>query len=553
MHPLLQLDEIQRLIFKSLEPRDLARLAQTCKAFFHTATDELWKTIHSFSPFLSCLPPDFQYRYRKLQVEELQRYDFYVPKVQNLFLEGRGVMLLPPPFRSKPKSKASEHNPEKTWEELWEEIAKLRPMSELLSNLRRLRISNVEERLLVPLIGISGSNLTQIRIQFIQNKQTPSVTFKVLDGIQHTPKLESLFVRDHEAHLIDLIRQSPLKHLRLDPRIRCNEPQYNQSPLRHEILQKSTLKNLTLGLTRDWYTPEIKALNSKYLPALKKLWLNLTVFDPRQCEQSCVNITADSWTCRSDKLPYNHNLHRATNCGRQSPTVFLQGLDNPELSLLNIKFPIEVTGRKFLDVVSAANNSCRLGNLTELALAGGGWFPHCWECGHRPPPQIRPADLRTGLNMLLPLPQLRILRLSVAPNFLDILDLKLYRSITAGLPALEKLSLGHPQFRANHTGYGEEILYERVSLHHLAAFCSMLPNIKEVSIGTIDGSILEERPRTEWACVGVESLTIPNHADIIYQEVNLGLLRLGLETYFPNSDLAKHPLYRREYMFNRAN
>jgi hypothetical protein len=119
--------------------------------------------------------------------------------------------------------------------------------------------------------------------------------------------------------------------------------------------------------------------------------------------------------------------------GRRSPTVFLKGLDNPELGLLNIKFPFEVPGRKFLDVVSAVNNSCRLGNLTELVLAGGGWFPHCRECGHRPHPQIPPADLRTGLNMLLPLPQLKILRLSVAPNFLDILNLKLYRSITAGL------------------------------------------------------------------------------------------------------------------------
>jgi hypothetical protein len=229
-----------------------------------------------------------------------------------------------------------------------------------------------------------------------------------------------------------------------------------------------------------------------------------------------------------------------------------KGLDNPDLSLLNIKFPFEVTGRKFLDVVSAANNSCGLGNLTELALAGGGWFPHCRECEHQLRPQIRPADLRTGLNMLLPLPQLKILRLSVAPNFLDILDLKLYRSITAGLPALEKLSLGHAEFYANYTGYGQEIFYERVSLHHLAAFCSMLPNIKEVSIGTIDGLTLEEYPRTEWACVGVKSLRISHHADIS-RGVILGLLRLGLAIYFPNSGLAKHPLYRREYMFNRAN
>jgi hypothetical protein len=553
MHRALQLDEIQRLIFKSLDRSDLARLAQTCKAFFHVATDELWKTINSFSPFLSCLPSDFQYRYRKLQLEDLQRWDCYVPKIQNLCLESRAVMVLPSPFRSKHKSKANKHNPEKTWEELWEAIAKLRPISELLSNLRRLRISNVEDRLLVPLIGISGSNLTQIHIQLIQNKQTQSFAFKILDGIQHTPKLESLFVRDKEAHLVDLIRQSPLKHLRLDTRIHCHRPLYNPSPPLYEILRKSTLKNLSLGLTRDWYSPEIKALNSKYLPVLNKLWLNLAVFNPGHCEQSCTNITANSWTCRHHLPPYNHNLHRATNCGRRPPTGFLKGLYNPDLSLLHIKFSSEVTGRMFLDVVSAANNSCRLGNLTELALeGGGGWFYHCRECAHRPCPQIQPADLRTGLNLLLPLPQLRVLRLSVAPNFLDILDLKLYRSVTAGLPALEKLSLGHAEFYANYTRYGREMFYERVPLHHLAAFCSMLPKIKEVSIGTVDGLTLEEHPRAKWACVGVESLSISHHADV-YRGENLDLLLLGLETYFPNSGLAKQHLYRRKYMFNREN
>ena len=190
MHLSLQLDEIQRLIFKSLEPRDLARIARTCKAFFHLATDELWKTIKSLTPFLSCLPPDFQYRYRKLQVEDFQRYHFYVPKIRNLFLESsRTVIVLPPPFRSKPKSLAITHNTEKTWEELWEEIAKIRPMSESLSNLRRLRVSNVQERLLIPLIGISGSNLTQIHIKFIQDGQVPSITHKLLDAIQCTPKI----------------------------------------------------------------------------------------------------------------------------------------------------------------------------------------------------------------------------------------------------------------------------------------------------------------------------------------------------------------------------
>jgi hypothetical protein len=65
----------------------------------------------------------------------------------------------------------------------------------------------------------------------------------------------------------------------------------------------------------------------------------------------------------------------------------------------------------------------------------------------------------------------------------------------------------------------------------------MLPNIKEASIGTIDGLTLEKRPRTEWACLGVESLRISHHADNSGGGI-LGLLRLGLEMYFPNSGQA---------------
>lgn len=143
--------------------------------------------------------------------------------------------------------------------------------------------------------------------------------------------------------------------------------------------------------------------------------------------------------------------------------------------------------------------------------------------------------------MLLPLPQLKVLRLSVAPNFLDVLDPKLYESIAKGLPALEKLTLGHADFYV-HSEYIEDFIYERVPLHHLAAFCSMLPNIKEVSIGTLDGLTLEKRPRKKWACVGVTSLSIAHHADVRKGEM-LDLLRLGLETYFPNSGLAKQKLY----------
>lgn len=38
--------------------RDVAKLARTCKALAEPALDVLWKTQHSLSPLVMCLPPD---------------------------------------------------------------------------------------------------------------------------------------------------------------------------------------------------------------------------------------------------------------------------------------------------------------------------------------------------------------------------------------------------------------------------------------------------------------------------------------------------------------
>lgn len=39
-------------------PRDVARLARTCKALADPALDVLWRTQHSLAPLVMCLPPD---------------------------------------------------------------------------------------------------------------------------------------------------------------------------------------------------------------------------------------------------------------------------------------------------------------------------------------------------------------------------------------------------------------------------------------------------------------------------------------------------------------
>ena len=541
MHPAWEIDDIRHLLFEHLEPASLARLAQTCKIFFNIATDELWKTITSVSAFLSCFPLD--YRRRPLHVDDLQRLHFYSAKIRNVILESEGIhrtIRLPPQFNASSKM-GKVGSDLKTWEQLWSEIATIRPASSFLVNLKCVRVSCIAEELLIPLVGITGSNITQIYIKYITNPQKNSTVLRMLDQLQDTSKLEYLFVRDSEPDpvVLKVIQASPLKHLRLDPRVHGGKHagfHFKMIPLRLEILEKSTLEKLTIGLTRDWCTPQIAASTSKYLPALQTLWLNLTTFVAEDCQNSCIN-TATPWTC-CGALPNSNQLAGSqTDCGRRPPTLFFEKLDNPKLSLLNLKFHFNATGSMFLDIISSLKKSCRLRHLTELALAGGGWFNNCGECGARPPPRIKPSELRSAMTMLLPLPQLRVLRISVAPNFLSILDLDLYRTITGGIQSLEVLSLGHREFVAS-SEFDGVVYYERVSLHHLAAFCSMLPNLRKVDVGTVDMTALEGTPQTTWACHSVKDL-------VIYNVIGVGRgdetacqssLRSMVNIFFPSLD-----------------
>jgi hypothetical protein len=536
MHRAWHIEDIRLSIFDYLEPRDLARLAPTCKIIFDYSTDQLWKKISSCAPFLKCLPKDWSSR--PLQPDDIERLDVYGSKVRKILITGqfRTPSQVPKEFR-KLKLIRSSHG--KSWNDIWAEIAQIRPSTaEFLPNVESIRVENSFEDVLIPLIGISGKNLQQLYIKYIHHAQPVSVVRAILDGIRDAPRLEYLFVRDGAPELVPtrLIQSAPLNHLRLTPRIsmtpRYGEADYKKYAIRVEILEKASLEHLTLGLTRDWYTSQVgEAVERKYLPALKTLWLNLTTFKP----EPCLNPTCKSnnaWTCGPGQPPRwvieaaKHNPVHAGDCTRQPPSIFFEGLDKPELQLLNIKFPVEATGPMFLQVVSAAKQSCRLHRLTELALAGGGYEAS-------PKPLIQSPDLRKAIQMLMPLPQLRTLRLSVAPNFLDVLDLQLYQEIADGLPALEKLMIGHPTFATFGIFYGEH--WENTPLQNLAAFCSLLPNLQEVSSGTINVATLTANSHLKWISPKVHSLKV--HYWNPSQDTQLVQSCIG--KWFPNATVGR--------------
>jgi hypothetical protein len=547
MHHAWQIEDIWFLISQHLEPRDLSVLAQTCRLLFDIATNDIWRAVTDLSVFLYLLPEDSTRRW--LRPEDIRRLDLYATKVQNINLEGPTAlapMRTPERFKEMsgggPKglkkiwvTRGGSKGLKKTWEVLWQDVAAQRSNNYgFLPNLRHLRINNVAEELLAPLVGISGLRLERLHIMYMDHSTAFPNMLNMLERFQDTPKLEDLLVQDGDDGGLPLkvVQQSPLKTLQMDPRAHAayyNSPLPKQYALRAEIFRKSTLQHLNMGLARDWYFPEVETIRP-YFPALKTLTLDLIKFKPSS--GPCPNGGADSWTCAK------RTEHASDqDCGRRSPAVFFRGLDSPALSLLEVRFPCDTTASMFLDVVSAVNESCRLQNLTELRLTGGGGLhTSCWGCGTRTSPKISSAELRDAIMVLLPLPRLRVFQLNMVPNFLDVFDLDVYRKIANALPTLEKLKLGDADFaRAD----------ALIPMHHLAAFCSMLPQLGEVRVGAIDGLGLDRKPQTEWQCAGIHTLGVGQWVrrsvtrPVPIPDPKWILITINLAAYFPNAGLTR--------------
>ena len=548
MHCAWLIDDIWRLISEHLTPRSLACLAQTCKTLSNLAIAILWHRLTSFSPLLFCLPPEYQHIV--LEPKHVARLDLYASKVRILVLEETNIkkpIRLPAHFDANGrKQKKNKSIVGKSWQELWEEIAALRSQSEFLPNLQRVRISNAAADYLIPLSRISGLNLEYIYIKYLHGKQSESLMKSFLGQLQDVSRLEFLFARDGGNILPkNVLKHAPVKHLRLDPRLSYggmfDSSCFKTFRLPPEIFEKDALEHLTLPLSRDWCPPNLLTPMRKRFPALKTLWLHLTTFRPEVCKD-CTNISADSWTCRRGPHTVPALNGASSGCGRRSPTFFFDALDSPSLTLLNISFHVETTGPMLLDVISAAQRNIDLSSLTGLSLAGRSWIPHCMECGQHPGSKISPAELRQALRMLLPLPKLRVLRLTVAPNFLDELNMGLYKEIASGLPELDTLTLGHGSF-ASLTLFFGNTYRERVPLHHVAAFCSLLPCLTEVSVGCVDGTLLGEQVQLDWVCMSVTRLRISMWAkDANGGGVSRDAVNSRLRAYFPCSDLAAHGL-----------
>ncbi|KAL9080034.1 MAG: hypothetical protein Q9157_001118 [Trypethelium eluteriae] len=506
MHAAWHIYEIRHQIFSSLEPQDFARLARICSTLFTVCTDKLWARIASLKPFLHALPQDF--RERPLTKQDVQRLNLYADKTQELDLEkesGRRAIRL--------KSKGLEQKSLKKWDELWAEIAALRPLSDFLPNVRRVCLYNVTADVIVPLISITGAKLSHLSIN-IYNPETNGAVCQFLESLADTSRLESVSLHDG---LIPpkLIQQAPLKRLRLNHVFLLRSDQ-RRIPLCLDLLEKSTLERLSFSLPVEWCWPLIDTPKGKYLPRLQKLWLDLKHFEPERCSR-CL-YTKDLYIKEPGEQTRTHS-------GRYAPALFLEALDRRELKLLKIELPGDATPKMVRDVVRAARDSCQLNTFEDLTLGRSGWYSQCQECRDTVLPESKPEHVREVLSTLLPMPHLRKLRLSVPLNFVDSLDVAFYCEMANGLPMLETLKL---DFR------------ESVPLHHLAAFCSMLPNVTRVSLRKADYTALEEMPREEWACPRVQRLKIMDwDPDEDGEGASREALYRNLQTYFPNTELAK--------------
>ena len=117
------------------------------------------------------------------------------------------------------KKEGGESSNQKSWTDLWREIAQHRPPVDFLPNLRSIRLNNAVVDHLFPIIGISGENLERIEINNLHGKIIDSHVKRFLNALKAVPKLEDVFVRNGGFLIPDrIIAQAPLRRLRMDPR-----------------------------------------------------------------------------------------------------------------------------------------------------------------------------------------------------------------------------------------------------------------------------------------------------------------------------------------------
>ena len=546
MHEAWGVQLVQDSIFERLDTEDLARLGATCTALWDPATDQLWRNIPCLSVFLLCLPEG--YRQNTILSEHVERLDRYSAKVRKVHIESSKAAGIPKSMLRFNKGYGTVN--EEAWYRAWDDIASVRPTtSAFLPNLREIRVNNIREGALVPLVGtITGANLTYIRIQNLHYKTPKEIVRNFLGSLTDTSKLRYLFVRDGQNGLIPpkLLEQSPLRQLRLPSRPFARERAGHQpQDLIPQILNSPSLENLTLNLTRDWYSPEIQAMKGrKCLASLTQLWLDLTTFEPSGCGYPiCAQRDVDGWTCTGQLGHYRDTSidpNSATSCPREPPQVFFDFPDRPKLRILHIKFDSAVSSDNFTELIKGVVRNCDLQHLEELVLGGRSWFWSSDGWDYFPAPRIRPHGLQQGVRRLLPLPRLHTLRITAAPDFLGrTLEMDLYRDIAAGLPILRTLTVGHENF-TRFCGWSGTTHYELVPLQNLAALCSLLPNLETVEVGTIDAEALGAAwvgDHREWISPSVTRLDVKRFAN---KKGNMDRIRHYMAMWFPSSNFADY-------------
>lgn len=538
IHRLWSISELRHPIFELLDAKDLAHLSRTSKLLFDLAAEELWRTKATCEAFLSCLPEDC--RRRPLVKEDTDRLCLYSAKIQNLTWDNRGTpqpIPVPPPFRPITRKNKSTHHAtvkgtyggSKTWEQLWVEVLQLRP--DIFPILTRLHLHNVSEDLLYPLIGSHYVHLRYLYLKTIHGPKSRDLLKKLVECVQGE-RLDYLYIREPDLIPTELIARSPLTRLRFDIRDNDIIQRINQSTIDmySRVWKKESLKFLSVNLDENTTASQAGIMGDKVLPNLIILWLNLT-----RTKFSCIcGCRNNEWrTCPSTRA--------------LTANAFLRTLHRPRLHLLNVKFPSATTASMLFDIVSGAVNGCHVHDLTELGLLTPAYSRYrYWGSGERP--MVTPPELRQAVSMFFPLPRLKRLHISVAPNFLDVLDIPMYRSITDAMPELESLWLGSVAWSVPRE-HSLPTFHDQTLLVHAAAFCSLLPKLVEVQLGCCNADEIEAHPSPCWRSPNVEKLKIESWSRrSLYppSQVSKEHMFLSLQTYFPRA--IKHRLENFQYI-----
>ncbi|QIW99504.1 hypothetical protein AMS68_005022 [Peltaster fructicola] len=504
MHRAWDVDDIWHMICEYLDRRDLKALALTCAHLGECASDALWADVTSPAAFTCRLPSDW--RERPLTLQDVARLDQRFARIRTITFRSKTI-----PAGFKHTKELASANKKKNWSTLWSEVAALRPQSQAFPALRTVDVHNTHRDVLIPLVGLSATQLRTLRLRGLHGKKRRAVT---QDFVQNAEELAQPPARDADTHLRLLGKhvQSPLDSIQLRPRLHAPEVERAKA---------------YLATSQPILSPQLNTMSelSPFKYKLRHAWKML--LDQLDHASSLDVLTAYYLTIKAARFVLA-GTDQSQDFGASFSRLSLEFKKTPVPDGMDAAGALAAA----IQMVVEANPRRKHKRLTDLIMSLQRWSDMFTA------PAGESLNGQSFLDSLsITLPNLRSLELSRVPHFLERYDPDIYRAYAEQMPSLENLQLGS-QWDPFHPWCYSEKAFKKdnmVPIRHLAAFLSLLPGLESIGLPmVINDAFLDSDPSPAFAARAVKAVSL--HCLTARPEVYksaLANLEADLSTYFP--------------------